>query len=204
MAFILGCAGSVVYRIHPSSPPAMIQGEALETMGLSLPMMDKKSAGIDQVWATPSEIQYFMAHVPGSQRYLQWMLFLPAFLYHGIKYFIIWYIKTFICDVKNEPEQMMRYKETLLTAHPQRIKLSAKAAIYQRYQVWPHLDSVQIPVALAYAPTDTLHSSANIRLMAERLPHATSIACPSNKYMHSADVMRDIEAFVLMSAQQSR
>jgi pimeloyl-ACP methyl ester carboxylesterase len=344
----------------------MIQGEALEAMEHSLLMMDKKSAGIDQVWATPSEIQYFTAHVPGSQLhmplfsevnvnnspldpvairestyeelpvcvqegvhlrvmtwrpkepvsedpiifvagwvsavsgwapllkvmaarrpvyyietrekrsaifestkltptdfsiarmaedlihvcshlgiaspratvigsslgatallealkggrltagtafliapnsdfkapwYLQWMLFLPAFLYHGIKYFIIWYIRTFICDVKNEPEQMMRYQETLLTAHPQRIKLSAKAAIYQRYQVWPHLNSVQIPVALAYAPTDTMHSSANIRLMSERLPHATLIACPSNKYMHSADVLRDIEAFVLQSAR---
>ncbi len=135
--------------------------------------------------------------------YLQWMLFLPAFFYHGIKYFILWYIKTFKCDVKNEPEQMMRYNETLRAAHPQRIKLSAKAAIYQKYQVWPHLDSVQIPVALAYAPTDTLHSSANIRHMADRLPRATLIACPSNKYMHSADVMHDIETFVLKSAQQS-
>ena len=133
--------------------------------------------------------------------YLPWMLFLPAFLYHGIKYFILWYVKTFKVDVKNEPEQMMRYNETLRAAHPQRIKLSAKAAIFQHYQVWPHLDSVQIPVALAYAPTDTLHSSANIRHMADRLPHATVIACPSNKYMHSADVMHDIEAFVLKSAQ---
>jgi pimeloyl-ACP methyl ester carboxylesterase len=135
--------------------------------------------------------------------YLRWMLFLPSFLYHGIKYFILWYVKTFMVDVKNEPEQMMRYNETLRVAHPQRIKLSAKAAIYQHYQVWPHLYSVQIPVALAYAPTDTLHSSVNIRLMADRLPDATVIACPSNKYMHSADVIHDIEAFVLKSAQQS-
>lgn len=132
--------------------------------------------------------------------YLLWMLYLPAFLYHGIKYFILWYIKTFMVDVKNEPEQMMRYKETLQAAHPQRIKLSAKAAIKGHYQVWPHLDSVQIPVALAYATTDTLHSSANIRLMADRLPQATVVACPSNRYMHSAEVMRDIEAFVLKSA----
>lgn len=135
--------------------------------------------------------------------YLQWLLFLPAFFYHGIKYFIIWYLKTFVCDVKNEPEQMMRYRETLLTAHPRRLKLSAKAAIRKRYKVWPHLDSVQIPVALAYAPTDTLHSSANIRLMAERLPRATLVACPSNRYMHSADVLRDIEAFVLGSAHKN-
>jgi hypothetical protein len=48
----------------------MIQGEAHEAMGLSLSMMDKKSAGIAQVWATPSEIQYFTAHVPGSQLHM--------------------------------------------------------------------------------------------------------------------------------------
>jgi len=129
--------------------------------------------------------------------YLQWMLCLPAFLYHGIKYFLLWYLKTFMVDAKKEPEQMMRYTETLKVAHPQRIKLSARAAIEGQYQVWPGLDSVRIPVALAYAPTDTLHSSANIRLMAERLPRSTVVACPSNKYMHSAELMQDIEAFIL-------
>jgi pimeloyl-ACP methyl ester carboxylesterase len=134
--------------------------------------------------------------------YLQWMLFLPAFFYHGIKYFVLWYLKTLKLDVRKEPEQMMRYNETLRAAHPQRIKLSARAAISQRYEVWPNLDSVKIPVALAYAPTDRLHASEDIRNMADRLPHATLIACPSNKYMHSADVMQDIEAFVLKSANQ--
>ena len=131
--------------------------------------------------------------------YLQWMLFLPAFLYHGIKYFVLWYIKTFMVDVKKEPEQMMRYNETLQAAHPQRIKLSARAAITGHYQVWPHLDSVRIPMALAYASTDTLHSSANIRQMVGRLPQATVVTCPSNRYMHSAEVMKDIEAFILKS-----
>lgn len=128
--------------------------------------------------------------------YLQWILFLPAFLYHGIKYFLLWYFKTFMVDVKNEPEQMMRYTETLKAAHPQRIKFSARSAIYGRYQVWPNLESVRIPVALAYAPTDTLHSLENIRLMADRLPQATVVACPSNKYMHSAEVLKDIESFI--------
>ena len=51
--------------------------------------------------------------------YLRWMLCLPAFLYHGIKYFLLWYLKTFMVDAKKEPEQMMRYTETLKAAHPQ-------------------------------------------------------------------------------------
>lgn len=134
--------------------------------------------------------------------YLQWMLFLPEFLYHGLKYFILWYIKTFKVDVKNEPEQMLRYQETLHAAHPRRIKLSAKAAIYMNYEVWRHLDSVQIPVALAYAPTDTLHSAANIQRIADRLPQATIIVCPSKRYMHSAEVVQDIEDFILRSEPQ--
>jgi pimeloyl-ACP methyl ester carboxylesterase len=134
--------------------------------------------------------------------YMQWVLFMPAFSYQGIKYLVLWYLKTFKCDVKKEPEQMMRYNETLHAAHPQRLKLSAIAAIHQRYRVWPHLESVKIPVALAYAPTDRLHSAADIRQLAERLPRATLIECPSNRYMHSADVMRDIEAFVFRSAQK--
>lgn len=134
--------------------------------------------------------------------YLRWILHLPASSYHGIKYLVLWYLRTFRCDVEREPEQMQRYDETLRAAHPLRIKLSAVAAIGRRYRVWPHLESVKIPVALAYAPTDRLHSSADIRRIAERLPCATLIACPLNRYMHSADLMKDIEAFVLRAAAQ--
>lgn len=185
---------SVCRQLKITSPRATVIGSSLGATTLLEALKGARlTAGTAFLIAPNSEFK--------APWYLQWLLFLPAFLYHGIKYFVLWYIKTFKVDVKNEPEQMMRYNETLRVAHPQRIKLSARAAIKQRYQVWPHLDSVQIPVALAYAPTDTLHSAANIRLMAERLPHATVIACPSNKYMHSGEVMRDIETFVLKLAQ---
>jgi pimeloyl-ACP methyl ester carboxylesterase len=134
--------------------------------------------------------------------YLQWVLFMPAFSYPAIKHLVLWYLKTFKCDIRKEPEQMMRYNETLRAAHPRRLKLSAIAAIHQRYRVWPQLKSVKIPVALAYAPTDRLHSAADIRQLAEKLPRATLIECPSNRYMHSADLMRDIEAFVFSSGEK--
>ena len=187
---------SVCRQLKITSPHATVIGSSLgATTLLEALKGGRLTAGTAFLIAPNSDFK--------APWYLQWLLFLPAFLYHGIKYFVLWYIKTFKVDVKNEPEQMMRYNETLRAAHPQRIKLSAKAAIKQRYRVWPHLDSVQIPVALAYAPTDTLHSAANIRLMAERLPHATVIACPSNKYMHSGEIMREIETFVLKSAQLS-
>ena len=131
--------------------------------------------------------------------HIRWMLTLPAFLYHGLKHIVLWYVRNFMVDVKNEPEQMQRYTETLQAAHPQRIKLSAQAAIDGRYEVWPHLETVRIPVALAYAPTDKLHSATNIRLIAARLPRAEIIVCPSNRYMHRPELMADIEAFMRMT-----
>lgn len=124
------------------------------------------------------------------------MISLPASLFHGLKHLVLWYIRNFMVDVKNEPEQMRRYTETIKAAHPQRIKLSAQAAVDGRYEVWPHLETVRIPVALAYAPTDKLHSAENIRLIAARLPRAEIIVCPSNRYMHRPELMADFEAFV--------
>jgi len=128
--------------------------------------------------------------------HIRWMLTLPTSLYHGLKHLVLWYVRNFMVDVKNEPEQMQRYTETIKAAHPQRIKLSAQAAVDGRYEVWPHLETVRIPVALAYAPTDKLHSATNIRLIATRLPRAEIIVCPSNRYMHRPELIADIEAFV--------
>jgi len=125
---------------------------------------------------------------------MQKLLLLPDFSYHFLKYFILWYLRTFRVDEKKEPEQMRRYKITVKTAHPRRIKMSVKAAM--KYKLWPNLQTVQTPTALAYAPTDTLHSKDNIKKIAQTLPFGQIIACPSNKYMHSADLLKDIEGFI--------
>ena len=183
---------SACHQLEIATPTATVVGSSLGATALLEALKEGRLiAGSAFLIAPNSDFK--------APWYLQWMLFLPAFLYHGLKYFILWYLKTFVVDVKNEPEQMIRYNETLEAAHPQRIKLSAKAAIQGKYEVWPHLNSVTIPVALAYAPTDTLHSSENIRLMADRLHRATVVVCPSNLYMHSAEVVQDIEAFILKS-----
>ena len=184
---------SVCHQLEIATPTTTVVGSSLgATALLEALKVGHLTAGTAFLIAPNSDFK--------APWYLQWILFLPAFLYHGIKYFVLWYLRTFLVDVKKEPEQMMRYNDTLRVAHPQRFKLSARSAIYDHYEVWPNLSSVTIPVALAYAPTDTFHSSDNIRLLADRLPKATVIACPSNKYMHSAEVMQDIEAFVFKSA----
>ncbi|MDY6789980.1 MAG: hypothetical protein SWH54_01810 [Thermodesulfobacteriota bacterium] len=126
--------------------------------------------------------------------FMRALLFLPDFSYHFLKYFILWYLRTFRVDAKKEPEQMRRYNITLKTAHPKRIKLSVKSAM--NYKLWPDLETVKIPTALAYAPTDTLHSKDNIKKIAQTLPSGKIIACPTNKYMHSADLLKDMEEFI--------
>lgn len=125
---------------------------------------------------------------------MQKLLLLPDFSYHFLKYFVLWYLRTFRVDAKKEPEQMRRYKITVKTAHPRRIKMSVKAAM--KYKLRPDLETVQIPTAIAYAPTDTLHSKDNIKIIAQTLPRGQIITCPTNKYMHSADLLKDIDDFI--------
>jgi pimeloyl-ACP methyl ester carboxylesterase len=119
---------------------------------------------------------------------------LPAASYHLLKYLIIGYLRLFRVDAKKEPEQMQRYRDTLLSAKPERIKLSAMAA--QRYLLWPGLESIGVPVGVAHAESDTLHSSQDIARLLTALPHARDIPCPSNKYMHSAALLPEVERFL--------
>lgn len=122
------------------------------------------------------------------------VLLLPAFFYHIIKYFAIWYLKTFRVDEKREPEQMQRYRKTLLEANPCRIKLSTKALM--TYSLWPDLERVKVPAAIAYAHTDKLHKSENVIRIARTMPQARMIECESNKYMHSASIAKEFSEYI--------
>jgi len=121
------------------------------------------------------------------------LLHLPTAAYGVIKHFVLWYLRTFRVDARREPEQMERYRRTLLAAHPLRLKLSAQAAA--RYRVWADLETVRTPVALAYAPTDTLHDRTAIERLAQRLARGRTVPCPTNRYMHSAALVADMETF---------
>ena len=122
------------------------------------------------------------------------VVYLPAFLYHGFKYILLWYLRTFRVDVKKEPEQMARYDQTLRTANPRRLQLSAISAL--KYSVWKDLETIEVPVGMAYASSDKLHGVANIERMVEAIPQASEFSCESNIYMHSAGLMNDVEAFI--------
>ncbi len=119
---------------------------------------------------------------------------LPAATYHLTKYPVIAYLRYFRVDTKKEPEQMERYRTTLLEADPQRIKYSAMMVRY--YEAWPELDSIAIPVAVAYAPTDTLHGEETVKRLIDAMPQAQAVPCESNKFMHGAGMVEKINRFV--------
>jgi len=121
------------------------------------------------------------------------LLYSPPSLYHAIRPFVLWYIRRFRVDAEAEPEQMKRYVRTLNAADPLRLKLSARGVV--GYRVWPDLGAVSGPVAIAYAPTDTLHSEGEVKAILEAMPRGVGVECPTNTYMHEAGVAVDIERF---------
>jgi hypothetical protein len=89
---------------------------------------------------------------------------------------------------------MARYRRTLRAAHPLRLKLSARAVL--GYSALPGLGTVRVPVAIAYAASDTLHEPDEVRRMVAALPRGEVVECPSNTYMHTAAVAADLDRFI--------
>lgn len=118
----------------------------------------------------------------------------PAWLIERLKGFVIWYLRRFRVDSESDPEQMARYERTIGAADALRLKLSAQAV--QGYSALPGLASITTPVAVAYADSDRLHDERDVRRMVDAMPRGTAIRCPSNTYMHDADVAHDLETFL--------
>lgn len=122
------------------------------------------------------------------------LLRLPNAAYTVGREFALWYLRRFRVDSEREPEQMQRYVRTVRGAEPGRLKLSARAL--GRYTVWPGLAEVRLPVAVAYAPSDTLHAATDILRIVRELPAGTAVECPSNLHMHRPDVLVDLDRFL--------
>lgn len=135
---------------------------------------------------------------PNSEFQLPWtahlVVHLPNVFFHVVKHAIIWHLRTFRVDAQAEPEQMERYEQTVLSADPGRLKLSARAIV--GYRIWPDLETARTPVAVAYAPSDKLHGADNVQRIAAALPRCTLIRCASNLAMHSASLVDELERFV--------
>jgi len=122
------------------------------------------------------------------------LLRVPAASYFVAKHLVIWYLRHFRVDARREPDQMQRYERTLNAAEPVRLKLSARAVI--GYTLWPGLETVKAPVGIAYASSDLLHAESEAKSIVATLPAGLAVECPSNTYMHRAEVARDIDEFI--------
>jgi hypothetical protein len=82
--------------------------------------------------------------------------------------------------------------------------LSAQAVI--DYDALPGLESIETPVAVAYARSDILHSEDEVQRNVGAIPHGTAVSCPSNTYMHAAAVAEDLERYLstLAAGMESR
>jgi pimeloyl-ACP methyl ester carboxylesterase len=122
------------------------------------------------------------------------LTYMPASIYHLARPFMVWYLERFRVNVRDDPEQMARYRRTLKAAHPVRLKLSARAVL--GYSLLPDLDTVRTPVAIAYSSADTLHGAGATRRLVDALPHGEAVECPTNTYMHTAAVADDLTRFI--------
>lgn len=122
------------------------------------------------------------------------LVYLPPWVYKVAKPFVLWYLRTFRVNAREDPEQMVRYVRTVRAANPRRIMLSARAVL--DYRAMPGLETVTTPVAVAYAPSDTLHGEEEVRQIVDAMPRGVAVSCPSNTYMHTAAVADDIDQFV--------
>ena len=118
----------------------------------------------------------------------------PAWLIERLKGFVIWYLRKFRVDSDSDPEQMARYVRTVSAADALRLKLSARAV--QGYSALPGLETITTPVAVAFADSDILHDEREVRRLVDAMPRGTAVSCPSNTYMHDADVARDLDTYL--------
>jgi pimeloyl-ACP methyl ester carboxylesterase len=116
----------------------------------------------------------------------------PA-LVERLKGFVIWYLRRFRVNAREDPAQMARYQRTVRAADPLRLKLSALAVL--DYSALPGLETISTPVAVAYAASDVLHGEEEARRIVELMPRGEAIACPSNTYMHTAAVIEEFDQF---------
>jgi len=64
------------------------------------------------------------------------------------------------------------------------------------YSLFPGLETVEVPVAVAYAASDTLHEGDDVHRIVDALPRGRAVECPSNTYMHTASVAADLQRFL--------
>ena len=136
---------------------------------------------------------------PNAEFHFPWwgrpLVHLPPWVCSAAKPFVLWYLRTFRVNAREDPEQMARYVRTIRAADSERIMLSAQAVI--DYEAMPGLNTISSPVAVAFAASDRLHCGDEVRRIVDAMPRGVAVSCPSNTYMHTADVVVDLDRFIV-------
>ncbi len=139
----------------------------------------------------------FLVAPNGEFHYPWWghlLVRMPAAGYRLIRPLVATYLRRHRVNTEADPAQMRRYERTLEQAEPYRLKLSARSAV--RYRLWPQLETIGVPVAVAYASSDTLHGGCQCETIVDRLPQGRLVCCPTNSFMHDIGIVEEIEGFV--------
>jgi len=130
--------------------------------------------------------------VPRSIKFI--ILFYYPDFYFIMKRFVKWYLKHFRMDVKSDPEQFRKYCRSLDAADPWKLKRAALA--FSRYQVWPILESIHVPVLIVAASKDRLHEPEYLKKMASVLPRAQYLDMETNKKTHTRHVVERMREYI--------
>ncbi len=139
----------------------------------------------------------FLVAPNGEFRYPWWghvLVRMPAAGYRAALPLVLAYLRHARVNATADPGQMQRYERTLRSAEPLRLKLSAIANA--GYRAPADLCEVKVPVAVAYASSDTLHGGCRCEELVAALPRGTLIRCPTNTFMHDVEIVAELTSFL--------
>ncbi|PKL37516.1 MAG: hypothetical protein CVV44_14300 [Spirochaetae bacterium HGW-Spirochaetae-1] len=107
----------------------------------------------------------------------------PASIYFVLKPIVKWYLGKWRLDLENERDQAEKYFYSLDTADPHKLRMNAKCLM--KYEVWNKLPSIDTPVVIIGARSDSLHEVDSVRSILDGLKDSQYIECASNEETHN-------------------
>ncbi len=115
----------------------------------------------------------------------------PLFMYGPLKRFVKWYLVKFRVDSKKEPEQAEKYKDVIDRAVSWKLQKSARQVI--KFNAWPFLSEINVPIIFIGAKTDKLHNAERSKKMREMMKNSEYVEFESNKIIHSEEFARYVK-----------
>jgi len=115
-------------------------------------------------------------------------------LYIGFKYVVLWYLKHFRMNVKSDRAQYEKYWITLNAADPWKLRKSVLAV--SKYEVWPFLETIRVPVLIFGASEDKLHEPDILERIVSAIRQATYYDLKTNTKTHSREVVLFMQKYL--------